>query len=247
MSVTFADIRAMLSEVSAWDLTVPDGFEKRAQNLSATTRRALGVFAAAQAKPWPVIKHPRVALYACACEDGQAETEKRLQDLAEGKDAALRFCGLANADLRVYELDMTKVVSDEASLAHALSYGLMAADEHVDALIVDSVSENFRVNISDDPLAALKSQDEAAVLGAVLGARLAKIPVLCAHELAAPLKSAVEKLLPDNASEFIISFSDAETKNFPRRVRGLASLMTLKTALALFPEASSTIQLTQAA
>src|SRR5688572_11268572 len=171
MSVTFADIRAMLENTEAWTLSVPDTFPKVTQNLAQknlalppSMEKALGIFAAAQNTAWPAIKHPRAAFYASAHDTGNEKTQNRLQDLAEGKDVAVRLCGLVNADLRVYELDMTATQHDEASLAHALSYGLMAADDHVDVLIVGSVSADFEMAMTDfdkamssDPLAALKT------------------------------------------------------------------------------------------
>src|SRR5690606_41985970 len=127
MSVSFADIRAMLADTAEWNPKTPEGFTKALTRLdeaglalAANMQTALGALAAAQNKAWPALKHPRVALYACGYESGNETTQSRLQDLAEGKDAALRLCALVNADLRAYELDMAAASFDEAALAHAL-------------------------------------------------------------------------------------------------------------------------------
>ena len=247
MSVTFSDITAMLQarkpinqpcvpavtrtleELSSQGITIPDEWQQ--------TIRLLSVL---QNKAWPQLKHPRAAFYASNYGDDVAETQRRLSALAQQNDIATRLCALVNADLRVYELDLSHEITPagitEEEAAHALSYGLMAVEEHVDCLIVetlakgsDTVLQKWRdaLSNSDNALDALlqsgAGHDLFALVGAVLAARMANIPVFGGEKLGAVLPGALAKMLPDEPCHFM-TLPAIKGDDFVQTISGLQQL-----------------------
>lgn len=261
MTVSFSDITAMLGARRA----LPDPcagacglvFHQLAAAgipLSAEWQAVIQRIAQFQNKAWPQIKHPRVAIYASNYGDDLAETQKRLEQLARQDDPLTRLCALNNADLRVYELDLshqipaTGITEEEA--AHALSYGLMAVEEQVDYLFVDSLSahsetvlfqwQNLLETTDGEALDLLRQSgaghDLFALLGAVLAARMAGIPVSGSPALTAILPLALARLLPDDHAAGATVFF-ALPGHFPAQniVQALAALQELQVILSLGP------------
>jgi nicotinate-nucleotide--dimethylbenzimidazole phosphoribosyltransferase len=196
----------------------------------AATGERLGDFAAlwrwlaaAQRETQPDIRHPRVALFAAAhgaYPERQADLAVTIAELRAGHHAAAPLIAAANADLQVYELDLTspsrdfrgeKALSDEEA-ARAIAYGMMAVQPGVDLLLLgalnpvaaDAAAEMARaLKAKMDPLDVLLrfgGHDIAAITGAIIAARLARIPVLldgAAAEVAAAL---LQALRPDAAA-----------------------------------------------
>ena len=255
MSVTFADIRAMLKDRPdiKWDYQAE--FNKIMADLtdqgcvfSKTDKENLQQIAQLQNKVWPVIAHPRTALYASAYGHEANETIRIVKKLAQGDHAITRLCALNNADLRVYELDLEgtapKAGMDEETASHAISYGLMALDEHVDCLVVGSISAgvqdalaNIAANLKNaDPLnilARYAGHDVCAVLGSILAARMAKIPVLCSATLYPIVSTIIDSLLSEQESVLLAVPDQSLSAD---TMGALQQLTTLRTLAALGPQ-----------
>ena len=258
MTVSFSDINAMLA--ARQPLPDPCGgacglvfhqLQEAGMPLSSEWQYTIQRIAQFQNKAWPQIKHPRVAIYASNYGSDLAETQKRLSQLAQQTDPLTRLCSLTNADLRVYELDLSQEITttgiSEEEAAHALSYGLMAVEEHVDCLIVDCLSANSATVLTEwhtlllqenetDALTLLlqagAGHDLFAMLGAVFAARMASVPVFGGAAMAAVLPLALSRILPNEADVFMSAPTVFPATNV---VQALAGLQQLQFILALGP------------
>ena len=98
------------------------------------------------------IHHPRIALFAgthgFAGESDVSATRAAVQQCLDGGGALQRLCAAADADLRVYELDLDHPTADfrrspamsEPDCARAIAYGMMAIEPGVDVIGVGSIS-----------------------------------------------------------------------------------------------------------
>jgi len=154
----------------------------------------------------PCIRHPRLALFAAthgrAAElpEGAPEAVRRqIARLIDGNGIAHRLSEAADADFRLYEMGLDLPCADsrrgpamnEPEAARAVAYGMMAVEPGVDLLIVAALGigadlaagevERALDEEAADPLAVLAAKggpDIAAMLGAILAARLAGVPVM---------------------------------------------------------------------
>lgn len=214
MSVTFKDIRAMIDARPALSAAKPTN---AGGNLAVQLERAQGCC-------HPEIKRPRAAYYASAYgANDMPSTLETLKSLGDGKHGIQKFCAKLNADLRVYELTTdTPLPSDglkEQEAAHLIAYGLMAVEEHVDCLMIGSLSNGYRdartafdkamTDDKDADVFALAArwggQDMCALLGAALSARMAKIPVVAGFHTGQVLKRALARLYPEDESTLVIA------------------------------------------
>lgn len=210
MSVNFKDIHAMIAARPA----LPP---KKGATLAAELERTQGCC-------HPEIKRPRAAYYASAYGKADiAETQAALHSLSNGKHGIQKFCARLNADLRVYELNLTDALPEnglkEEEAAHILAYGLMAVEEHVDCLMIGSLSVGFRDARAafDKAMSEQKDadvfqlaaryggQDILALIGAMLSARMAKIPVVAGFHTGHVLKRAADRLLGASDATLVIA------------------------------------------
>lgn len=267
MTVTFNDIRAMLASrpviaTPHEDLChgVVQFLERNDIHLSEQWQeiaRSLSVLGSVQ---WPQLAHPRVALYASSYGLDNEKVQDKLQKLAQQQDPLTQLCSLLNADLRVYELDLETSVPQgglqETEACHALSYGLMAVEEHVDGLVVESLSngvqavlakwhEALRNDPQADAFATLQSigggTDVFAMLGAICAARMAKIPVFVTQKNAALWRDVLSRLMPDDmVSHCICLPSDLDADSV---TQSLHAVQNLRFMLALVPQLSNKTKL----
>lgn len=157
--------------------------------------------AAAQHEQKPQIRRPRIALFWArhgAYPELQQDVAAQLEKLHDGTHTLCALAQEVNADLQVYELNVDAAPRDfrkEVSLraheaAHAASYGLMAVQPGIDLLVaacLNPAAEKSgeailaKLKSKSDPLEALQMAgglDIAALMGAIIAARLAHIPVL---------------------------------------------------------------------
>lgn len=259
MTVTFSDIKAMLEARPAHATPCSSAcglhFHELAEAgipLADDWQYIIQRIAQFQNKPWPVIAHPRVAIYASNYGDDVTETKKRLGQLAQQQDPLTRLCSMTNADLRVYELDLSQEITSagitEEEASHAMSYGLMAVEEHVDCLIVDCLSSGSRqvlhkwheamlIDTFSDPLILLQKcgagHDLFAMMGAIFAARMANIPVFSGTTSHAIFSLALTKILP-NESDILIALRS--TIPAPDVFEALNGFMQLRFTLALGPQ-----------
>jgi hypothetical protein len=263
MTVSFSDITAMLEARKPINQpctpAVAATFQKLSDQgmpLSAEWQNTIQTLSILQNKNWPQISHPRVAFYASNYGSDLEATKKRLTGLAQQQDFATRLCALVNADLRVYELDLTQEIPatgiSEEEAAHAISYGLMAVEEHVDCLIVDALATNSETVLKNwqqamlkettsDPLQLLlqcgAGHDLFAMMGAVFAARMANIPVFGGAKLGAVLPLALSQILPNEPDCFIVFPS---VLNGPDLIQTIGGLQQLQLLLSLGPQSVPT-------
>ena len=245
---SFAEIRAILQRAPGPDLeaatkvlerqrvlTKPAGSLGRLEELAEWLARWQGRSA-------PRCERPTVAVFVGAhgvAERGvsaypSAVNRQMLQNFVNGGAAVNQIAAAVDASLRVYELDLDRPTQDftsgpamdEARCAHAMAYGMMAAEQGSDVLCLgemgignttsaaalclalfggtaqdwvgpgtgvrgDALARKLETvtlgvgrhagNSAGDPLAllaALGGEELAAIVGAVIAARIGRIPVL---------------------------------------------------------------------
>jgi nicotinate-nucleotide--dimethylbenzimidazole phosphoribosyltransferase len=183
--------------------------------------------AAAQRRSDPQITHPRVALFAATHgivkdlpEGGAAAMGDLIAALVAENGALNRLASSIDTDLRLYELALdrpcgdsrTGDAMDEAAAAHAIAYGMMAVEPGVDILSIAALGVGASLSAQAlagaltsshaDPLTLLASiggADIAAMLGAILAARLAGVPVLLDGAAALAAGALAARLSPGGA------------------------------------------------
>lgn len=170
----------------------------------------------------PNVDRIRLAVYAGAhgCSATSAEdTRKLIAPLAGSAAPVVRILQQADADLRLYELDLDNPTDDYTkgpaltldAAAHAMAYGMMAVEPGLHLLALAGVGAGGEaahkallaaLPRSEDALETLAQHgglEVCAMLGAILAARLAKLPVLL-DGLAAEAAAAVLARMDVNAT-----------------------------------------------
>jgi nicotinate-nucleotide--dimethylbenzimidazole phosphoribosyltransferase len=158
--------------------------------------------ATAQGREKPLLRHPRIALFATQGAAAQ------LEDIRNGKHPLNPLAEEANADLQVYELGSRTAEPDANEIAHALAYGMMAVQPGLDLLVLaalDPAAEKTGEAVIEklktaEPLSALSTLDIAAMTGALVAARLAKAPVLLEGKAATAAAAVLEAMNTGAAS-----------------------------------------------
>ena len=217
-SVDLAEISHMVKDVLPLMPPVTAGGDKLGKH--AETWRWL---ASAQYRDKPDIRHPRIALFMAphgAYPEKQTTLPEQLKQLHAGTHALSPLAQDANADLQVYEMAMESAPPDfrhaqalkNPEAAHAASYGLMAVQPGIDLLVLAALNpaaENAGEKIIEllqagtEPMTALTQAgglDIAAIMGAIIAARLAHIPVLLDGRAAVAAAAIVAGLRADAAA-----------------------------------------------
>lgn len=155
-SASFAEIRNLIAALPGPDreaaaaararqaiLTKPAGALGQLEDLSVW-------MATWQGRPTPELRRARVSVFAgnhgVAAQGVSAYpaavTAQMVQNFAAGGAAVNQICGVVDAELRVYELDLdtptqdftTGPAMDEEECCRAMAYGMMAVDEHLHLL-----------------------------------------------------------------------------------------------------------------
>lgn len=158
--------------------------------------------ATSQGRDKPLLRHPRIALFATAGAAAQ------LDDIRNGRHPLNPLAEEANADLQVYELGSRSAEPDANEIAHALAYGMMAVQPGIDLLVLaalDPAAEKTGAAVIEklkttEPLAAIATLDIAAMAGALVAARLAKAPVLLEGKAALAAAAVIEAMNKGAAS-----------------------------------------------
>lgn len=142
------------------------------------------------------LRHPRIALFA-------AGAPARLERLHNGKDPLCALSEDINCDLQVYELP-AGTGSDRAAQLHALTYGMMAVQPGLDALALSGLDDTAVPAFAgfDDMLASPRA-DIAAAMGAVIAARLARVPVFAAGAMMSGVAALLERIRIGNAAHVL--------------------------------------------
>lgn len=144
-AVTFLEIEKMLSHFPAQPNAGCGGCE----------RQSFPVID--HVKSWQVneenrlkLTRPRVCLFAAAhglVDDSTALTKAWLEGAAKGMAVINQLCQLADAELRIYELDIdnpcgnisAEPAMDEMDAARAITYGMMAVEPGLDVIILGAI------------------------------------------------------------------------------------------------------------
>jgi len=183
--------------------------------------------AGVQRRAFPRIERPRVAIYAAThgiaaglpgC--GAADVVLLVADMLSGGGEAHGLIEAIGGELKLYELAVEQPTGDsrqgpamkhgEAALAAV--YGMVSVEQGVDVLVVsalgpgaDVAAAALRRALRDsggetdplDLLAALGGPDIAAMLGAVIAARFAGVPVILDGPAALAAAAVARRLRPD--------------------------------------------------
>ena len=273
------EIRRLLRELPGPDLEAATAAVQR-EKLLTKPRGALGRLeqlsewmATWQGRTPPVLRHPRVAVF--AGNHGVAShgvsafppevTAQMVRNFIEGGAAVNQLCREADADLRVYELDLDSPTKDftlgpamtEEECARAIAYGMMAVETGIDLLCLGEmgianttsaaalclalfggnaedwtgpgtgldtagVSRKAQVvaaGIAANPEAAADSFEAlrrlggfelCAITGAVMAARLARVPVVLDGFACTAAASVLFKADPRALDHCVVSHRSAE-------------------------------------
>lgn len=173
--------------------------------------------------PWEEKKtpatHPRLAVFLAAhgaYPEEQQHLRVLLKQLQQGKHAAVERARGMNADLRLYELNLAAPSADfrledalaEEPAAHAISYGMMSVEPGVDLLYLQAL--NPVAQIAAEHILAAKNEDVwqslpkyggtdiCAMMGALIAARLAQIPVIVEDRAGEAAKELLFRLRKDS-------------------------------------------------
>ena len=149
----------------------------------------------------PALSHPRVAIFASTqgCAAGrEMDVILNVRAVIEATSPLYHLGTVCDADLRVYEMLPEQPTNDfrdepamsDADCAHGCAYGMMAVEQDMSALCLgafsngtDMMAEVMAVALFEsdedafDVLARYGGRETAAMVGAILAARLAKMPV----------------------------------------------------------------------
>ncbi len=148
-----------------------------------------------QARAVPSLARPRAAIYLGCYADGDAAAGAARDiaaDIQDGDAPTLRLCKEFDVDLRLYEMALgTAADLDDAACATAMAYGMMAVEDGLDLLCVAGVGPGVDAAgaaLADavfaeggDPLDVLRRQGGhalAGIAGAIIAARIARVPVI---------------------------------------------------------------------
>lgn len=149
----------------------------------------------------PTVDRIRLAVFAGAhgcAPTSTEETQKAIAPLTGADHPVVRILQQQDADLRVYELALEQPTADFTkgpaleldAAAHAMAYGMMAVEPGLHLLALSGIGVGGEaahkallkaLPQSEDALATLAAHggmETCAMLGAILAARLAKVPVL---------------------------------------------------------------------
>ena len=250
-AVCFAEIRQIIAQLPRLaPVSVP--------NITPYGRLGEWVLwlAKAQGKQ-PELRHMRLALFAGAhgyAPDNTQTIRDNLRQISEGNAPVVAMIQSIDADLRVYELDLDTPTADyrhapalsEDQAAHAMAYGMMAVEAGVQLLALSTVGnahaevyQDLLKNLpqSEDPLATLAHHgglECCAMLGALLAARLAKVPVLLDGPAAEAAAAVLAQLSAESTHHAAAAQSlepEITSENGTKAALGMAKLKTLCAAI----------------
>jgi nicotinate-nucleotide--dimethylbenzimidazole phosphoribosyltransferase len=237
----FAEIRALIDSLPASVAAAPsiDGWLAAARRDNAATGHArLSLFAAAHGLAGEI-------------PGGSVAAVKNLIDawLAGGGALGAEIEAL-DCDLRLYDLGADRPTADsrlgdamtEAEACLAASYGMMAVEPGLDLLVLAALGAGaaragravMETLPGQDPLATLAAAggpDIAAMLGAILAARLAGLPVILDGDAAEAASRIVAAMRPDAVDHCRLApqlVADAEPATSEPPAMGVRALRALK-------------------
>lgn len=176
------------------------------------------------------LQRVRLALFAAShgCSaSSSAQARTQLEALGNGTAPVLSALQQIDADLRVYELDLDQPSADytqgpalsEEAAAHAMAYGMMAVEPGIDLLAIAALStggesayaafeaEARAQTAKDADILGLfiryAGADGCAMLGAMIAARLANLPLLMDGAAASAAAYVLVRMSGPNAAQHV--------------------------------------------
>lgn len=253
-SSPFADITPLLDHFPAAPRQVTeDGVSEKlnAHNVKAGPLLPL----LAQLQRWQaglaILNHPRVCLFAShypVPADAATVTQNTITALQDDHHPLKQVTASLNADLRVYELDVTQTKRTPQQAAQAMTYGMLSVDDKSDAIIIGTLSEGATQAMAavhhlsdrepDDLLMELVQDaglDFFAALGAALAARLAGQVVIVSGAFGDALHFILQQLSPQAAEHIVTSVSDVVTQDMPPVFAAIQNLQQARFLLSFLP------------
>ena len=216
----FAELRGILAHLPSTDLAAASQsleFARRNRYEAAACDMALWM-AAWQRRAAVKCDHPRVATFAGAVmpandPENLHAAKQWMQSASNGGDWLQYWCAALDCDWRIYDmgLDFPAILPaarsvDESTIAEAVAYGMMAVEQGIDILILQLAGAGHDIAAKwmlrqpkTDPfelLMQLGSRDVAGLYGAMIAARMARVPVLVDGFDAAALLSGLAHFAP---------------------------------------------------
>lgn len=188
--VTFSEIQHLMQELPGPDLEAETGLRARlseahfsSQNYGQITDY-LAWLARWQGEAFPDITRPRIALFAANhglfLEEGMTDiyprdVTKKLRDLTEARAPLYHLSSKIDADLRLYEMDLStpthsflqQPAMTEDACAKAMAYGMMAVEQNVQLLALGEIGSGSEISAAALCLALFggKAEDWLAPTG----------------------------------------------------------------------------------
>jgi nicotinate-nucleotide--dimethylbenzimidazole phosphoribosyltransferase len=165
----------------------------------------------------PRLDHPRLVAFAGAHPGADvAGAKAAMTQLLAGQGPLAEAAAALDADLQLFDMGVANADParspgaplSEAAAANAVAYGMTAVGDGLDAIAVIGLSaggqalRDAAAAGSDDPLAAaarLGAPDLAAMMGALIAARMARTPALIAGASAEAARLLLARLAPGAA------------------------------------------------
>ena len=200
---SFTEIRPLLEALPDEDAAAAAAIAARLEEGTGKSDGAdffdalLAWMAGWQGRGAPRLDRPRAAVFLGRYGSGDAAyPDERLRRFVDGEARVAALCRQFDAELRVFDMatgaDDDPAALTEAGCATAMAYGMTAVDDGLDLLCVAasgpgveaaaaSLARDVAGGTGGDPLDALRRQGGhalAAVAGAVLAARMGRVPVV---------------------------------------------------------------------
>jgi len=161
------------------------------------------------------LKHPRLAFF--AGDDASVQ----MQALGNPQSPVCKLAAELNMDLQIYDLSQGVA---QTTPDHALAYGMMAVQPGLDVLGAGLIAaQDIDTNLTLESLLAGKRHDLAALCGAVIAARLARLPVVMPVREGTAVKNLLTAHNPQAADHIV----------FAQDVAGGAQSLSPEVALAV--------------
>jgi nicotinate-nucleotide--dimethylbenzimidazole phosphoribosyltransferase len=275
----FAEITKLFAELPGPDLEAATATAEREGQLTKPAgslgrlEELVSWLATWQGKHPPAIEHPRTAVFAGnhgVTERGVSAfpaevTKQMVANFLHGGAAVNQLCGFADADLKVFELDLDNPTGDfsqgdamtEADCTSAIAYGMMAVEPGIDLLclgemgignttsaaavcgllfgggaedwvgpgtgVTGSALSNKKAVVDEaialhqsakgnglEVLRRVGGMELAAIVGAILAARMARVPVVLDGFICTAAAATLEVACKGALDHCIVAHSSAE-------------------------------------
>lgn len=188
-----------------------------------------------QGKTPPRLLHPRVILYIGAQgfvdKQDAAQMKNFLRDQSDPDSAIAKMCGVIDADLRLYEMDLNQNAKDyrtESAMTakecvQAIVYGMTAVENGIDIIALNvtgagtkEVLQKMLSSHADedvfDLITRMGGHDIAAATGTIIASRMGRVPVILDGEETALLAQLLRRASPQLSDHLLTASEIAPEK-----------------------------------